>query len=122
MYQISNSLNGGKLSALQKADSNGGICFLLGKYQPKIIRLCDWPFETKVFIVFDSLFRKFSLLSQKNSSLSFIVLPTTRKACSYWLVATLFLRCAQTSQSRLTKRALICYLLSYYQDTACIQE
>ena len=90
MYQISNSLNGGKSSALQKADSNGGICFLLGKYQPKIISLCDWPFETKVIIVFDSLFTKFSLLSQKNSSLSFIVLPTTRKACLYWLVATFF--------------------------------
>ena len=24
-----------------------------GKYQPKIIRPCDWPFETKVIIVCD---------------------------------------------------------------------
>ena len=29
-----------------------------GKYQPKMIKLCDWSFETKVIIVFDSFFRK----------------------------------------------------------------
>ena len=31
---------------------------IAGKYQPKMIRPCDWPFETKVIIVCDSLFRK----------------------------------------------------------------
>ena len=29
-----------------------------GKYQSKIIRPCDWNFETKVIIVYDSFFRK----------------------------------------------------------------
>ena len=29
-----------------------------GKYQPKMIELCDWAFETKVIIVCDSFFRK----------------------------------------------------------------
>ena len=31
---------------------------LRGKYQPKMIRPCDWTFETKVIIVCDSFFRK----------------------------------------------------------------
>ena len=30
----------------------------LGTYQPKMIRPCDWTFQTKVIIVYDSLFRK----------------------------------------------------------------
>ena len=29
-----------------------------GKYQSKMIGLCDWTFETKVFIACDSFFRK----------------------------------------------------------------
>lgn len=29
-----------------------------GKYQRKMTKLCDWPFETKVKIVCDSVFRK----------------------------------------------------------------
>ena len=33
-------------------------CIHAGKYQPKMIRPCDWTFETKVIIVCDSFFRK----------------------------------------------------------------
>ena len=48
-----------------------GLRTILGKYEPKMIRLCVWPFETKVVIFCDSFFRKpctFSCL------LSFIVI------------------------------------------------
>ena len=30
----------------------------MGKYQPKITRLCDWTFKTKDIIVCDPFFRK----------------------------------------------------------------
>ena len=30
----------------------------IDKYQPKIIKLCDWPYETKLVIVCDSFFKK----------------------------------------------------------------
>ena len=33
-------------------------CVRIGKYQSKIIRFCDWHYETKFIIVCDSLFRK----------------------------------------------------------------
>ena len=49
----------------------------VGKYQPKMIRPCDWTFQTKVIIVYDSSFRKpISIVY----CLSFLQ-PTTHKAC-----------------------------------------
>ena len=30
----------------------------IDKYQPKIIKLCDWPYETKLVNVCDSVFKK----------------------------------------------------------------
>ena len=36
----------------------GVFGFRLGKHQPKMARLCDWTFETKVIIVHESFLRK----------------------------------------------------------------
>ena len=42
-----------------------------GKYLPKMIRPCDWIFETKVIIVCDSFFRKlFSIVYCPSLSLT----------------------------------------------------
>ena len=120
MYQISNSLNGGKSSALQK-----------------LIRMVVFVFfwvntnlKLSVFVI-GLLKQKSSLFSIRSLQnlvyclkkivhcLSLFYQPLAKPVCIGWW-RPFFLRCAQTSQSRLTKRALICYLLSYYQDSSYI--
>ena len=46
------------IAGLKVAEISRSIPYGRGKYQPKMIGLCDWTLETRVIIVYDSFFRK----------------------------------------------------------------
>ena len=89
-------------------------CVRMGNYQSKIIRFCDWHYETKFIIVCDSLFRKvlymFGEHQYDENQYQFSLMETSRKL----IVAKLSIRGVGSSSMLIFSTD---YLLSFIAIT-----